>query len=77
MEPVLVDARGLSCPLPLLRTRKALMMLAPGGRVRVLATDPGAEEDFAAFCRDSGHVLEAVAREDGVLRIDLVKNPSA
>jgi tRNA 2-thiouridine synthesizing protein A len=52
-----LDTRGLSCPLPVLRARKALQKLAPGALLRVLATDPGTAKDMQAFCRASGHEL--------------------
>jgi tRNA 2-thiouridine synthesizing protein A len=53
----LLDAKGLSCPLPVLRARKAMKQLAPGEVLEVLATDPGAVEDFKAFCEVTGYVL--------------------
>jgi tRNA 2-thiouridine synthesizing protein A len=52
-----VDATGLSCPLPVLKARKALRELAPGQTLELLATDPGAVEDIPAFCLSSGHEL--------------------
>jgi tRNA 2-thiouridine synthesizing protein A len=52
-----LDTRRLSCPLPVLRARKALQRLEPGALLRVLATDPGTVKDFKAFCRASGHEL--------------------
>jgi tRNA 2-thiouridine synthesizing protein A len=52
-----LDARGLKCPLPILRTKKALAELASGQVLRILATDPGSVQDFAAFARQTGHVL--------------------
>ncbi len=51
----MLDTKGLSCPLPVLRARKALRAVAPGGLLCVLATDPAAVEDFRAFCRETGH----------------------
>ena len=64
-----LDATGLKCPLPVLRARKVLRSLDAGARLRVLATDPGALQDFRAFCEAAGHeLLEAGRREeDGVL----------
>ena len=63
-----LDATGLRCPLPVLRARKALRSLPAGARLRVLATDPGAVQDFRAFCEATGHrLLESRAEEDGVL----------
>ncbi len=52
-----LDARGLSCPLPILRTKKALTTMNPGQILRVLATDPGSVKDFEAFARQTGHLL--------------------
>lgn len=55
----LVDARGLSCPQPVLMLRQALRPLAPTTRVALLATDPMASVDVRAFCLRAGHVLLA------------------
>ena len=52
-----LDARGLSCPLPVLKARKRLLAMAPGERLRVLATDPKAPGDFRLYCEESGHQL--------------------
>ncbi|MFN3985198.1 MAG: sulfurtransferase TusA family protein [Rhodocyclaceae bacterium] len=52
-----VDARGLNCPLPILRAKKALAEVATGQTVRVLATDPGSVKDFQAFARQTGNEL--------------------
>jgi len=54
---MLLDARGLKCPLPVLRARKAIQGLAPGAVLHVLATDPGSVRDFQAFCEATGHAL--------------------
>lgn len=54
-----LDARGLNCPLPILRTKKALTDMAPGQVLKVLATDPGAVKDFAAFSKQTGNSLVA------------------
>ncbi len=54
-----LDVKGLNCPLPILRARKALKDMAPGATLEVLATDPGAVKDFAAFCRATGNELVA------------------
>lgn len=61
-----VDARGLSCPLPILRAKKALATLQSGQVVRVLATDPGSKQDFSAFARQTGNVLLAQVDEGEV-----------
>ena len=52
-----LDARGLNCPLPILRTKKALADLQSEQVLKVLATDPGAVKDFQAFSRQTGHEL--------------------
>ena len=58
-----LDAKGLNCPLPILRAKKALTALPAGATLEVLATDPGAVKDFEAFCRTTGHeLLESIHR---------------
>jgi tRNA 2-thiouridine synthesizing protein A len=52
-----VDARGLNCPLPILRAKKALAEMDTGMILRVLATDPGSVKDFQAFARQTGNDL--------------------
>lgn len=52
-----LDARGLNCPLPILRTKKALTDMRSGQVLRIVATDPGAVKDFQAFSRQSGNAL--------------------
>jgi tRNA 2-thiouridine synthesizing protein A len=52
-----LDARGLNCPLPILRTKKALTDMTPGQVLKVLATDPGSVKDFEAFSRQTGNAL--------------------
>jgi tRNA 2-thiouridine synthesizing protein A len=70
----LVDARGLSCPMPLVKARQALMVLAGGARICVLATDPAAPRDFEDFTDATGHTLLEVREEDGVFVILLAKS---
>jgi len=60
-----LDARGLSCPLPILRTKKSLNDMTSGQVLRVLATDPNAVRDFRAFSRQTGHELLASNAEAG------------
>ena len=60
-----VDARGLNCPLPILRTKKALNDMASGQVMRVVATDPGSVRDFEAFARQTGNVLIEHGEADG------------
>jgi len=52
-----LDLTGLKCPLPILRAKKALATLDSGATLTILATDPGAPADFAAFCHHTGHEL--------------------
>ena len=52
-----VDARGLNCPLPILRTKKALTDMLSGQVLRIVATDPGAVKDFQAFAKQTGNAL--------------------
>ncbi len=52
-----VDARGLNCPLPILRAKKGLAEMQAGEVLRVLATDPGSVKDFAAFAKQTGNEL--------------------
>lgn len=54
-----VDARGLNCPLPILRAKKALAEMQAGQVLHILATDPGSVKDFAAFARQTGNELVA------------------
>lgn len=61
-----LDLSGLNCPLPILRAKKALAEMESGTTLQVLATDPGAPADFAAFCRQTGNgLLSSATREDG------------
>lgn len=69
----LIDACGLSCPLPLVKARQALMVLPAGARVCVLATDPAAPRDFAEFAEITGHELAEEQAAEGVFRLVLVK----
>jgi tRNA 2-thiouridine synthesizing protein A len=66
-----LDVQGLSCPLPVLKANKALRGMAPGATLLVLATDPAAAKDFAAFSGETGHALLSSTAEAGVLRFVL------
>ena len=61
-----VDARGLNCPLPILRTKKALNDMNSGQVLRILATDPTALRDFQAFAKQTGNELLQHVEQDGV-----------
>ena len=65
-DEILLDVKGMSCPLPVLRANRSLRSMAPGARLRVLATDRAAIADFRAFCRETGHTLMAFSEEAGV-----------
>jgi tRNA 2-thiouridine synthesizing protein A len=71
-EPETIDARGLKCPLPVLKMEKRLAALPPGATLVVLATDPMAKVDIPLFCKQKGHDC-AVSAEDAVLRFAIVK----
>jgi tRNA 2-thiouridine synthesizing protein A len=60
-----VDARGLNCPLPILRTKKALNDMASGEVLRIVATDPASLRDFQAFSRQTGNALIDQSESDG------------
>lgn len=60
-----LDARGLNCPLPILKTKKALADMPSGHVLRVLATDKGSVRDFEAFARQTGNTLLSQTAENG------------
>jgi tRNA 2-thiouridine synthesizing protein A len=60
-----VDARGLNCPLPILRTKKTLNDMTSGQVLRILATDPAAVRDFQAFAKQTGNDLLQHGEQDG------------
>ena len=59
-----LDARGLNCPLPILRTKKSLAELSSGQILKISATDPGAVKDFHAFAKQTGNELLSSAQND-------------
>jgi tRNA 2-thiouridine synthesizing protein A len=63
-----LDTKGLACPLPILKTRKALSELPKGAKLEVLATDPGSVPDFQAFCATTGNLLVEHSEQAGVYR---------
>ena len=76
MSEHLLDAKGLNCPLPILKARKALKDVPAGEVLEILATDPGAVADFQAFCRQTGNELVEHSQEDDVYRF-LIKHTAA
>jgi tRNA 2-thiouridine synthesizing protein A len=73
MADQLLDAKGLNCPLPILRAKKALKELPTGGTLEIQATDPGAVKDFEAFCRTTGNEL-LESRVDGKTYVFVIKH---
>ena len=63
-----VDARGLSCPMPIVKTAQAVKTVAAGALIEVLATDAGSVKDFAAWSRTTGHELVEQSVDGGVYR---------
>ena len=72
MTNQILDVKGLNCPLPVLRAKKALKDIAVGATLEVLATDPGAVKDFEAFCRATGNEL-VESKVDGKIYRFLIK----
>jgi tRNA 2-thiouridine synthesizing protein A len=68
-----LDVKGLSCPLPIVKTAQALKQLAPGDLIEVLATDPGSVKDFAAWSKTTGNPIVETSQEGGVFRFVLRK----
>ena len=69
MSEIIEDARGLLCPLPVIRLAERLGAVSPGTTVLLLADDPVAEEDVRLWCRGHGQELVGVEREGRVARI--------
>ncbi|MCY4040000.1 MAG: sulfurtransferase TusA family protein [Gammaproteobacteria bacterium] len=70
---VQLDVRGLNCPMPLLKAKRALNAMQPGQTLHVLATDPGSARDFEVFSEQSGHLLLEAERLDGIYAYVLQK----
>ena len=68
-----IDARGLNCPLPVLRLRKRLQNLPVGAGVELLATDRAALRDVPAFCTAQGHIMTATEEGADALRFKVLK----
>jgi tRNA 2-thiouridine synthesizing protein A len=73
MSTTTLDTKGLNCPLPVLRAKKAIKDVPPDGILQVLATDPGAPKDFEAFCRATGNQLLDCKEENGVYVLNIKK----
>lgn len=68
MADLMLDAKGLKCPLPVLKAKKAMKGIPAGATLEVLATDPGAVADFDAFCKAGGHELVEQDLDNDVYR---------
>ena len=65
---ITLDTKGLNCPLPILKAKKTLREVPINGLLEILATDPGAEKDFIAFCKTTGHELIEYKESEGIYR---------
>ena len=70
-EVTRLDARGLKCPMPIVKTAQAIKVLTPGQLLEVVATDPGSVADFAAWSRSTGNELVEQSAEGGEYRFVL------
>jgi tRNA 2-thiouridine synthesizing protein A len=68
-----LDARGLNCPLPILRAKKAIAGLGAGEILEVIATDPGSVKDFEAFCNQTGNELLDTSETSGEFHFSIKK----
>jgi tRNA 2-thiouridine synthesizing protein A len=68
-----LDLKGLSCPLPIVKTAKAMKCVPSGGFVEALATDPGSVPDFAAWCKATGNELVESSTDNGIFRFIIRK----
>jgi tRNA 2-thiouridine synthesizing protein A len=69
-----LDTKGMNCPLPILKAKKAIKGLAAGETLQVLSTDPGSVKDFEAFCRSTGNELMYTSEADGVVSYMIKKS---
>ena len=73
MADEVLDAKGLNCPLPILKAKKALNGIQADGTLEVLSTDPGSVADFQAFCRTTGNDLLEHDQDGNVFRFLIKK----
>jgi len=69
-----LDTKGMNCPLPILKAKKAIKDIEAGETLRVLSTDPGSVKDFEAFCRSTGNELLDSSEADGIFTYMIKKN---
>jgi len=77
MTDLVLDLKGMTCPLPVLRTNRALRGMAPGDRVSVTTTDRASVQDFQIYCRESGHALLSWSENSGVFHFAIRKKAAA
>lgn len=73
MADQLLDAKGLNCPLPILKAKKALKGMSGGQILAIESTDPGSVADFAAFCNQTGNELMSSGSEGDVYKFEIKK----
>ena len=69
-----LDAKGLNCPLPILRAKKSLAELSAGQVLKIVATDPGSVKDFEAFCKQTGNELLSSSEAGGAFEFMIKKS---
>jgi tRNA 2-thiouridine synthesizing protein A len=74
MADVTLDAKGLNCPLPILKTKKAIKDMAAGATLEVLSTDPGSMADMDAFCKQTGNELVESSQDGDTYKFLIKKN---
>lgn len=74
MSTATLDAKGLACPMPIVKTKKALKDLAAGETLGIEATDPGSLKDMEAFCKTTGHELVSSGEAGGVYVFEIKKS---
>ena len=73
IENIKLDTKGLNCPLPILKTKKALNNIDVGQILEVISTDPGAVKDFEAFCKQTKNILLSSCENEGAFVFEIKK----
>lgn len=74
MKPKMrLDTRGLFCPVPIIKTSEAIRNMESGCVLEVISDDPAIEYDLPAWCKSTGNIIKAVAKEGGVYRYFILK----
>ena len=76
MTTVVLDTKGLNCPLPILKAKKALLGIPTGGLLEIHATDPGSVKDFEAFCRATRNELVTSSQDGNVFKFVIKRGHS-